>query len=112
IEGNYLEASFSRVWWSRVKWLAALFVAELLTFTVMEFFEELIAAVVVLALFVPLCISTGGNSGTQAATLVTRTMALGSASPRDRKRVLRRELTMGLALGLTLGVIAFARGSP
>jgi magnesium transporter len=111
IEGDYLSARFSRIWWSRVKWLAVLFVAELLTFTVMEFFEELIAAIVVLALFVPLCISTGGNSGTQAATLVTRAMALGYASPRDWKRVLRRELMMGLALGLTLGVIAFVRGS-
>jgi len=111
IEGDYLRASFSRVWWSRVKWLAVLFAAELLTFTVMEFFEELIAAVVVLALFVPLCISTGGNSGTQAATLVTRAMALGFASPRDWRRVLRRELLMGLALGLTLAAIAFARGS-
>ena len=111
IEGDYLRASFSRIWWNRVKWLAILFVAELATFTVMEFFEELIAAVVVLALFVPLCISTGGNSGTQAATLVTRAMALGYASPRDWKHVLRRELLMGLALGLTLAVIAFARGS-
>jgi magnesium transporter len=110
IDGNYLEASFAKIWWSRVKWLAVLFLAELATFTVMEFFEDLIAAVVVLALFVPLCISTGGNSGTQAATLVTRAMALGHASPRDWKRVLRRELLMGLALGLTLGVIAFARG--
>jgi magnesium transporter len=111
IEGDYLRASFSRVWWSRVQWLALLFVAELATFTVMEYFEDLIAAVVVLALFVPLCISTGGNSGTQAATLVTRAMALGFASPRDWRRILRRELLMGLALGLTLGVIAFARGS-
>jgi magnesium transporter len=111
IEGDYLNASFYRVWKSRVKWLAVLFVAELFTFTVMERFEELIAAVVVLALFVPLCISTGGNSGTQAATLVTRAMALGYASPRDWRRVLRRELLMGLALGLTLGVIAFARGA-
>ena len=66
----------------------------------MEFFEELIAAVVVLALFVPLCISIGGNSGSQAATLVTRAMALGYASPRDWRRVLRRELLMGFALGL------------
>lgn len=111
IEGDYLNASFYRVWQSRVKWLAVLFVAELLTFTVMEFFEELIAAVVVLALFVPLCISTGGNSGTQAATLVTRAMALGYASPRDWKRILRRELMMGLALGSALGGIAFFRGS-
>lgn len=111
IEGDYLNASFYRVWRSRVQWLAVLFVAELLTFSVMEHFEELIATVVVLALFVPLCISTGGNSGTQAATLVTRAMALGYAGPRDWKRVLRRELLMGLALGLTLGVIAFARGA-
>src|SRR5207302_8472516 len=71
----------------------------------------LIAAVVVLALFVPLCISTGGNSGTQAATLVTRAMALGYVTPRDWRRVVRRELLMGLALGGALGVIAFARGS-
>lgn len=111
IEGDYLKASFYRVWQSRVKWLAVLFVAELATFTVMERFEELIAAVVVLALFVPLCISTGGNSGTQAATLVTRAMALGYVTPRDWRRVMRRELLMGLALGGTLAVIAFARGS-
>ncbi len=111
IEGDYLNASFYRVWRSRVKWLAVLFVAELLTFTVMERFEELIAAVVVLALFVPLCISTGGNSGTQAATLVTRAMALGFVGPRDWKRVLRRELMMGLALGGALGGIAFIRGA-
>lgn len=111
LEGDYLNASFYRIWWSRVIWLALLFVAELATFTVMEHFEELIATVVVLALFVPLAISTGGNSGTQAATLVTRAMALGYAGPKDWQRVLRRELLMGLALGLTLGVIAFARGS-
>ena len=111
IEGDYLNASFYRVWKSRVKWLAVLFVAELATFTVMERFEELIAAVVVLALFVPLCISTGGNSGTQAATLVTRAMALGYVTPRDWRRVLRRELLMGLALGGALGAIAFVRGS-
>ena len=111
ITGDYLNASFYRVWKSRVKWLAVLFVAELATFTVMERFEELIAAVVVLALFVPLCISTGGNSGTQAATLVTRAMALGYVTPRDWRRVLRRELLMGLALGGALGAIAFVRGS-
>lgn len=111
IEGDYLRASFGRVWWSRAKWLAVLFVAELATFTVMSFFEDAIAAVVVLALFVPLCISTGGNSGTQAATLVTRSMALGFVGPGDWKRVLRRELAMGLVLGLSLGAIAFVRGA-
>ena len=111
IEGDYLRASFRKVWLSRAKWLAVLFAAELLTFSVMQHFEEAIASIVVLALFVPLAISTGGNSGTQAATLVTRAMALGHTGPRDWKRVLRRELLMGLALGGTLGVIAFARGA-
>lgn len=111
IIGDYLRASFVRVWWSRAFWLSLLFVAELATFTVMAYFEEAISTVVVLALFVPLCISTGGNSGSQAATLVTRSMALGFVSPRDWKRVLRRELLMGLVLGLTLGLIAFARGA-
>src|SRR5262249_9612662 len=82
IEGDYLQAGFLRVWWSRAFWLSLLFVAELATFTVMAYFEDAIAAVVVLALFVPLCISTGGNSGSQAATLVTRSMALGYVSPR------------------------------
>jgi magnesium transporter len=111
IEGDYLHASFWRVWRGRVQWLAVLFVAELLTFTAMAFFEDAISAVVVLALFVPLCISTGGNSGTQAATLVTRAMALGFVTPKDWRRVLKRELMMGLALGGALGVIAFARGA-
>jgi magnesium transporter len=111
IEGDYLHASFYRVWRGRVQWLAVLFLAELLTFTAMAFFEDAISAVVVLALFVPLCISTGGNSGTQAATLVTRAMALGFVTPKDWRRVIRRELIMGLALGGALGVIAFARGA-
>jgi magnesium transporter len=111
IEGNYLEASFFRVWRSRVFWLSLLFVAELATFTVMEQFEEAIGTVVVLALFVPLCISTGGNSGSQAATLVTRSLALGHVHPGEWRRVLRRELMMGIALGLTLGAIAFLRGA-
>lgn len=111
IEGDYLKASFVKVWWSRAFWLSLLFVAELATFTVMEQFEDAIAAVVVLALFVPLCISTGGNSGSQAATLVTRSLALGYVRPRDWKRVLRRELLMGLVLGTTLGGIAFIRGA-
>jgi magnesium transporter len=110
IEGDYLEASFYRVWKSRVKWLAVLFVAELLTFWAMSQYEDAIAAVVVLALFVPLCISTGGNSGSQAATLVIRSMALGYVRPGDWKRVIRRELLMGLALGVALGVIGLVRG--
>ncbi len=108
---EYLRASFYRLWRSRAFWLSTLFLAELLTFTMMAHFEDAIAAVVVLSLFVPLCISTGGNSGSQAATLVTRALALGEIAPRDWLRVLRRELLMGLALGFTLGVIGFVRGA-
>ncbi|MDD4319626.1 MAG: magnesium transporter [Candidatus Peribacteraceae bacterium] len=111
LETSYLEAKFSSIWRKRVVWLSVLFVAELFTFTALASFESSIAAVTALALFVPLTISTGGNSGSQAATLVTRAMALGDITPRDWWRVLRRELVMGLALGLALGAVAFLRAS-
>jgi magnesium transporter len=108
---NYLEAGFFTVWRKRALWLAFLFLAELLTFTALSSFDEAINAVVVLALFVPLCISTGGNSGSQAATLITRALALGQVAPANWLRVVRHELLMGLVLGLTLGTIGFVRGS-
>jgi magnesium transporter len=108
---NYMDASFASVWKSRAFWLSLLFVAELATFSVMQQFEHVIASVVVLSLFVPLCISTGGNSGSQAATLITRALALGQIDSSAWRRVLKRELLMGLALGATLGAIAFLRGA-
>ncbi|QEL20316.1 magnesium transporter [Limnoglobus roseus] len=108
---SYMDASFFKIWRSRAFWLSLLFVAELATFSVMSYFEDAIATVVVLSLFVPLCISTGGNSGSQASTLITRALALGEIQLSDWKRLLRRELLMGLALGVTLGVIAFFRGA-
>jgi magnesium transporter len=111
LETNYLEASFFRLWWSRAFWLSCLFVAELFTFTALAHFEDAIAEVVVLSLFVPLCISTGGNSGSQAATLITRALALGQITLGDWSRVLRHELQMGVVLGVTLGVIGFFRAS-
>ena len=111
ISESYLNASFAKIWRSRAQWLAVLFVAELGTFTVLSFFEDMLATVVVLSLFIPLCISTGGNSGAQASTLITRAIALGDVKLSDWKRLLRRELMLGLALGLTLGIIAFVRGS-
>jgi magnesium transporter len=83
----------------------------LFTFTALSHFDEAINKVVVLALFVPLCISTGGNSGSQAATLITRAMALGQVTLGDWVRVLRHELMMGVVLGLTLGAIGFIRGT-
>ena len=108
---SYLEAGFFKIWRSRAQWLALLFVASFGTYTVISIFEDVLAEVVVLSLFIPLCISTGGNSGTQASTLITRAMALGDVQLSDWKRLLRRELFLGLALGLFLGVVAFARGA-
>jgi magnesium transporter len=111
IEGDYLHAPFVTVWRKRAGWLACLFVAELFTFTAMSYFEDSIAQLVVLSLFVPLCISTGGNSGSQAATLITRALALGQVTLPQWWKVLRHELTMGIVLGLSLGLIGFLRGA-
>ena len=106
---DYLEAPFFTIWRKRAAWLSCLFIAELFTFTALAHFEDEIAAVLALSLFVPLCISTGGNSGSQAATLITRAMALGQIAPKDWWRALRHELAVGLALGITLGAIGFLR---
>src|SRR5262249_27818661 len=105
-----LEANFLTVWRKRAVWLACLFIAELFTFTAMAHFEDSIAQLVVLSLFVPLCLSTGGNSGSQAATLITRAMALGEVTLSKWQRVIRHEVLVGLALGLSLGLIGFGRG--
>ncbi len=93
----------------RASWLVVLFIGELLTATAMGFFEAEIAKAVVLALFVPLIISSGGNSGSQAATLIVRALALGEIKLCDWAKVLRRELASGLMLGLILGVLGFLR---
>lgn len=93
----------------RAGWLVMLFLGEMLTATAMGFFEHEIAKAVVLALFVPLIISSGGNSGSQAATLTVRAMALGEIKLRDWWRVMRREVISGLLLGTTLGAIGFLR---
>ncbi len=111
MKDSYLDASFTLVWKKRSVWLSCLFLAELFTFTALSYFEDAISQVVVLSLFVPLCISTGGNSGSQAATLITRAMALNEVSRLNWKRIFRHELLMGLALGLTLGCIGFIRAS-
>src|SRR5947209_8363767 len=111
LEENYMEASSVKLWGSRAVWLSCLFAAELFTFTALSYFEDAIAEVVVLSLFVPLCISTGGNSGSQAATLITRALALGQIDGRDWWRVFRHEIAMGVVLGATLGVIGFLRAS-
>jgi magnesium transporter len=109
--GNYLQTGYFTIWWKRASWLCLLFVAELATFTVMSEFDEALQAVLVLSLFVPLCLSTGGNSGSQAATIVTRELALGHIEVHDWWRVLRHEIIMGVMLGLTLGMIGMIRGA-
>jgi len=93
----------------RAGWLIFLFLGEMLTATAMGFFEKEIARAVVLALFVPLIISSGGNSGSQAATLIIRAMALGEVKLKDWWRVMRREILSGLLLGCVLGAIGFLR---
>jgi len=93
----------------RATWLVILFVGEMLTATAMGYFEREIEKAVVLALFVPLIISSGGNSGSQAATLIIRALALGEVRLRDWYRVMHREIFSGLLLGLILGSIGFLR---
>jgi len=109
LDEPYLQIGFADMVRKRGRWLAALFLGEMLTATAMGFFEAEIARAVILALFVPLIISSGGNSGSQAATLVIRAMALGEVRIRDWWRVARREILTGLALGLVLGFIGLVR---
>ena len=109
LEGPYLQVPLLRMIRKRAGWLAALFLGEMLTATAMGQFEAEIARAVVLALFVPLIISSGGNSGSQATTLVIRAMALGELRIRDWWRVIRRELVTGLSLGLILASIGLVR---
>lgn len=109
IEESYIEAPFWTIWKSRVFWLTCLFIAQLATFSVMVHYEEAMKSLSVLALFVPLVLSTGGNSGSQAATLITRALALGDVKVSDWLYIVRHELLMGLALGSALGVIGFFR---
>lgn len=109
LDGPYLQVSLPKMIRKRAGWLAALFLGEMLTATAMGYFEAEIARAVILALFVPLIISSGGNSGSQATTLVIRAMALGEVRLRDWWRVIRREFTTGLALGLILASIGLVR---
>lgn len=108
---DILQTPFITVWRKRAVWLSVLFVAELFTFTALAHFRNAIEAVIALSFFLPLCISTGGNSGSQAATLITRALALGQVTTRDWWRVLRHEVLMGLALGMTLGAVGFVRAA-
>lgn len=105
----YLEIPILKLFKKRVVWLIVLFLGEMLTATAMGYYEHEIARAVVLALFVPLIISSGGNSGSQASTLIIQAMAVGEISLADWWRVMRREIISGLLLGSVLGIIGFFR---
>ena len=105
----YMDIPLLKLFRKRIGWLVVLFLGEMLTATAMGYFEDEIAKAVVLALFVPLIISSGGNSGSQASTLIIQAMAVGEITLADWWRVFRRELTSGLLLGSVLGLIGFIR---
>ena len=109
LDEPYLEMPLLKLFKKRVVWLIVLFLGELLTATAMGYFEDEIAKAVVLALFVPLIISSGGNSGSQASTLIIQAMAVGEITVADWWRVFKRELLQGLMLGTILALIGFIR---
>jgi magnesium transporter len=109
LDTPYLHTSLFQMVKKRAGWLAILFVGEMFTATAMGYFEDEISKAVVLALFLPLIISSGGNSGSQATTLVIQAMALGNVRLRDWFRVIKRELFSGLVLGVILGLIGMTR---
>ncbi|MEY4594108.1 MAG: magnesium transporter, partial [Bacteroidota bacterium] len=109
LEDAYLKVSFREMVSKRAGWLIILFLGEMLTASAMGYFTNELNRAVILALFIPLIISSGGNSGSQAATLIIRAMALGELTLEQWWLVMRRELLSGLVLGSILGVIGFLR---
>jgi magnesium transporter len=109
LDQPYMEISLPQMIRKRAGWLCALFLGEMLTATAMGYFEHEIERAVVLAIFLPLIISSGGNSGSQATSLIIRAMALREVNLRDWWRVAAREIPAGVTLGAILGTIGFIR---
>lgn len=109
LDEPYTTISFPRLIRKRAGWLIILFLGEMLTATAMGHFQDEISKAVVLALFIPLIISSGGNSGSQASSIIIRAMALGEVGFRDAWRVIRKEFASGLVLGTILGAVGFLR---
>ena len=105
----YLEMPLFKLFRKRIGWLVILFIGEMFTATAMGFFEDEIAKAIVLTLFIPLIISSGGNSGSQASTLIIQAMAVDEISVKDWWRVMKREISSGLMMGTLLGLIGFTR---
>lgn len=108
LDEPYIETPIFKLFKKRVVWLIILFFGELITITAMQSYEDEIAKVVILATFIPLIISSGGNSGSQASTLIIQAMALGEITIADWWRIMRREIVSGLLLGFSLCLIAFS----
>src|SRR5690606_35344194 len=102
LEEPYIAIPLFRLYRKRIIWLIILFFGELMTIAAMQQFQNEIAKVVILATFIPLIISSGGNSGSQASTLIIQAMALGEVTISDWWRIMRRELVSGLILGVTI----------
>ena len=109
LDEPYIDTPFWTLVKKRARWLVVLFLGEMLTATAMGHYEMEIARAAVLAVFVPLVISSGGNSGSQAASLMIRALAVGEVTVRDWWRVMRREVLSGVVLGALLGVVGFLR---
>lgn len=109
LDEPYLDVPLYKLVWKRAGWLIVLFIGELLTASVMQYYEDQLAKVIVLAMFLPLMISSGGNSGSQASTLIIQAMAVGDVRLSHWWRVFRREIISGLSLGIILGIIGFVR---
>lgn len=109
LDEPYLDVPLYKLVWKRAGWLIVLFIGELLTASVMQYYEDQLAKVIVLAMFLPLMISSGGNSGSQASTLIIQAMAVGDVQLSHWWRVFRREIISGLSLGIILGIIGFVR---
>lgn len=109
LDEPYLEIPLFKLFRKRVVWLIVLFVGEMFTASVMNYFEGEIRNAIVLALFIPLIISSGGNTGSQASTLIIQAMAVGEITLANWWRVMRREIIQGLMLGSVLGLIGFSR---
>lgn len=109
VAAGYFDTSFWGFISARARWLIALFIGELFTGTALARYEDAFHTVATLVLFIPLVISSGGNSGSQSATIVIRAMAVGEIKDSDAFKVLRREFGQGIVLGLILGAIGFVR---
>lgn len=108
LEQPYLEMPLFELYKKRIIWLFILFIGGLMTISAMHFFEDTIAKVTMLASFIPIIIASGGNTGSQAATLIIQAMALGEITLKDWWRIIQREIISGLLLGFTLAVLGIA----